>query len=116
MGDANGYAAAVYLYAADITLEQTAGPTATNVSGELATAPTVRGTSDVAFDASDPGSGVYEAVFSVDGQVVQSTVVDENGGRCRERRRHERRAAGVPVRAAVQAERERGRAVRHDAA
>ncbi len=81
-GDANGYAAAVYLYAADITLEQTAGPSATNVSGELATAPTVRGTSDVAFDASDPGSGVYEAVFSIDSQVVQSTVVDENGGRC----------------------------------
>jgi hypothetical protein len=81
-GDANGYAAAVYLYAADIILEQTAGPTAGNVSGELATAPTVRGTSDVAFDASDPGSGVYEAVFDVDGQVVQSTVVDDNGGRC----------------------------------
>lgn len=81
-GDASGYASAVYLYAADITLEQSAGPTATNVSGELATAPTVRGSSDVAFDASDPGAGVYEAVFSVDGQVVQSTVVDENGGRC----------------------------------
>jgi hypothetical protein len=81
-GDANEYAAAVYLYAADITLEQPAGPSASAVSGELATAPTVRGTSDVAFDASDPGSGVYEAVFSVDGQVVQSTVVDANGGRC----------------------------------
>jgi hypothetical protein len=26
---------------------------------------------------------VYEAVFSVDGQVLQSTVLDENGGRCR---------------------------------
>jgi hypothetical protein len=81
-GDANGYASVVYLYAADITLEQTVGPTASNVSGELATAPTVRGTSDVAFDASDPGSGVYEAVFTVDGQVVQSTVVDDDGGRC----------------------------------
>lgn len=84
VGDANGYAAAVYLYAADILLEQTAGPTAKNVSGELATAPSVRGTSDVAFDASDPASGVYEAVFAVDGQVVQRTVVDENNGRCRD--------------------------------
>jgi hypothetical protein len=81
-GDANGYAAAVYLYAADIILDQTVGPTASNVSGELATAPAVRGSSDVAFDASDPGSGVYEAVFSIDGQVVQNTVVDANGGRC----------------------------------
>lgn len=83
-GDANGYAAAVYLYAADIVLEQSVGPTATNVTGELTTAPSVRGTSDVAFDASDPVSGVYEAVFAIDGQVVQRTVVDENGGRCRD--------------------------------
>lgn len=81
-GDANKYATAVYLYAADITLEQSAGPNASNVSGELATASAVRGTSDVAFNASDPGSGVYEAVFSVDGQVVQSAVLDGNGGRC----------------------------------
>jgi hypothetical protein len=81
--DANGYAAVVYLYAADLTLEQSAGPTASNVSGELASAQALSGTSRVAFSASDPGSGVYEAVFSVDGQVVQSTVVDEDGGRCR---------------------------------
>ena len=84
VGDANGYAAAVYLYAADILLEQSAGPAADNVSGELATAPTVAGTSDVIFTASDPGSGVWEATFSVDGKVVQSTVPDENGGRCRD--------------------------------
>lgn len=82
-GDPNGYAAVVYVYAADLILEQDAGPTASNVSGELASAATVSGTSDVAFSASDPGSGVYEAVFSVDGQVVQRTVVDEDGGRCR---------------------------------
>lgn len=82
-GDPNGYAAAVYLYAADLLIEQNAGPSAGGVSGELASAPAVAGTSDVAFTASDPGSGVYEAVFSVDGQPVQSTVIDENGGRCR---------------------------------
>ncbi len=81
--DPNGYAAVVYLYAADLTLEQSAPPTATNVSGELASAPSISGTTDVTFSASDPGSGVYEAVFSVDGHVVQSTVVNENGGRCR---------------------------------
>jgi hypothetical protein len=83
-GDSNGYAAAVYLYAADLTLEQDEGPHATAVTGELASAPTVRGASDVAFDATDPGAGVYEAVFSVDGSVVQRTVVDDNGGRCRD--------------------------------
>jgi hypothetical protein len=82
-GDPNGYAAAVYLFAADLTLEQNVGPTATNVSGELASASTVSGTSDVTFTGSDPGSGVYEAVFTVDGRVVQSTVLNDNGGRCR---------------------------------
>jgi hypothetical protein len=74
----------VYLFAADVTLEQTAGPTASGVGGELASAPTVAGTRDVAFSASDPGAGVYEAQFVVDGQVVQRTVLDENGGRCRD--------------------------------
>jgi len=81
--DPNGYAAVVYLYAADITLEQASGPTASGVSGELASAATVSGTSDVVFNATDPGSGVYEALVSVDGTLVQSTVLDENGGRCR---------------------------------
>lgn len=83
MGDANHYAAAVYLYAADLTLEQGAGPSASGVGGELASSPTVGGTSDVTFSASDPGAGVYEAVSSVDGQVVQRSVVNEDGGRCR---------------------------------
>jgi hypothetical protein len=83
VGDSHGSAAAVYLYAADILLEQSAGPTADNVSGELATASVVQGTSDVTFSASDPGSGVWEATFSIDGKVVQSTVPNENGGRCR---------------------------------
>ena len=82
VGDANGYAAVVYLYAADIVLEQLAGPTAANVSGELASAPSVHGASDLAFSASDPGSGVYEALFSVDGKIVQRTVLDANDGRC----------------------------------
>ena len=36
------------------------------------------------FSASDPGAGVWEATFSIDGKVVQSTVPNENGGRCRD--------------------------------
>lgn len=83
-GDANGYAAALYVYAADITLEQTEGPHASGVGGELASAPTLRGSSDVSFDATDPGAGVWQAVFSVDGRVVQRTAVNDNGGRCRD--------------------------------
>jgi hypothetical protein len=81
--DANNYAAAIYLYAADLTLEQTAGPSVTSVGGELASASSVTGTSDVTFTANDPGAGVYEAIFSVDGRTVQTSVLDEAGGSCR---------------------------------
>ena len=81
--DANGYAAAIYLYAADLVLEQKEGPSAGGVVGDLANAAIVGGQSPISFTASDPLSGIYEVVFSVDGQVVQSTVPDEDGGRCR---------------------------------
>jgi hypothetical protein len=81
-GDPNGFAAALYLFAADLTLEDDETPHATNVSGELASAPAVQGQSDISFDATDGGSGVYEALFSVDGSTVQRTVVNSNGGRC----------------------------------
>jgi hypothetical protein len=82
-GDANGYAAVIYLYAADVILEQSTGPSVSNVGGELVSAPAVSGTSHVTFNASDPGAGVWEVTFSVDGKLVQSTVPNENGGRCR---------------------------------
>lgn len=83
-GDPNNYAAALYLYAADLTLEQAAGPTVSTVGGDLATAPTVSGTSDLTFNATDPGAGVYEASFTVDGRTVRTSTIDENGGRCRD--------------------------------
>jgi hypothetical protein len=83
-GDPNGFAAASYIFAADLTLEDNEAPHAGNASGDLASAPTAQGQSDLAFDATDSGSGVYEALFSVDGQVVQHTVLDSNGGRCRD--------------------------------
>lgn len=82
-GDPNNYAAALYLYAADLTLEQTSGPTVSSVGGELASAATVSGTSDLTFSASDPGSGVYEVVFTVDGTALQTVVPDEASGSCR---------------------------------
>jgi hypothetical protein len=82
-GDSNGYAAVVYLYAADLTLEQTSQPTVTSIEGELATSPTLSGTADLSLHAEDTGSGVYEAVFSVDGTRTGSVLLDENGGHCR---------------------------------
>jgi hypothetical protein len=83
-GDANGYAAVVNVYATDLTLEQNEGPIAKEASGPLATEATVQGTSDLTFNATDPGAGVWQVTFAVDGKVVQSTVPDENRGRCRD--------------------------------
>jgi hypothetical protein len=82
--DPNGYAAVVYLYAADLTLEQSAQPVVENVGGELKTAPTLSGTKDISFEAADPGSGVYQAVFMLDGREAGRTLLSENGGRCRD--------------------------------
>lgn len=72
----------VELFAADIVLSQPKGPTVSAVSGGLADDPTVRGTSDVAFHATDQGSGVYEAIVEVDGQAIEHEVINENSGRC----------------------------------
>jgi hypothetical protein len=82
-GDLDGYAAVVYLYAADLVLSQASQPTITNVEGELATASTLSGTADLAFHATDSGSGVYQAVFSVDGAEVGRTLLDSSS-HCRD--------------------------------
>lgn len=81
-GATDNYAAAIYLFAANFTLEQTAPPSVSSVGGELSTAPAIEGTSHIVFSASDPGAGIYEVQFSIDGKVVQHEVVDEDGGRC----------------------------------
>jgi hypothetical protein len=83
VGDEHGYAAVAYLYAADLVLEQAEGPSASNLGGQLATEPSVSGMSDLVIGATDPGSGIYQALFNVDGNVVQSTLMNENGGHCR---------------------------------
>jgi hypothetical protein len=80
--DPSGYAAVVYLYAADLVLSQSSQPKVTNVEGELASAPILSGTADLALHAEDSGSGVYQAVFTVDGAEVGRTVLSENGGHC----------------------------------
>ncbi len=82
--DPGGYAATIELFAADLVLSQSEGPKVSAVGGSLAEAPTVSGTSDLAFQASDAGSGVYEVVFKVDGNVVSTVIPEEAGGRCRD--------------------------------
>ncbi len=77
------YASIIELFAADIVLSQSTPPTVSGVTGGLAEDPSVQGTTDVAFHATDSGSGVYEALIAVDGKLVSHTVLNENGGRCR---------------------------------
>jgi hypothetical protein len=55
-----------------------------DVGGELASASQVSGTPNLTWSASDPGAGVYEALVTVDGQLVQSQVPNDNGGHCRD--------------------------------
>jgi hypothetical protein len=81
-GDENGYASVVELFAADLILTQGSVPTVKEVAGPLAEAATVSGKSDVAFTAGDAGSGVYEAVFQVDGETIHRAVLNSNGGKC----------------------------------
>jgi len=77
------YAAKVELFAADIVLSQPAPPSVSAVGGGLAENPSVAGTSDIAFHASDSPSGLYEAIFTVDGTVAGRVILNEEGDRCR---------------------------------
>ena len=110
----SGYAAVAYLYAADLVLEQNEGPSASNVSGPLATEQPVHGTSDLIFSATDPGAGVYQALFSVDGTVVQS-IADRRKRRALSKRRADnRRTVCLSLRAALSEISHGGRGIRHD--
>ncbi len=111
--DANGYAAAIYLYAADLVLEQQAGPSVGGVGGELASAATVGGASPISFTASDPLSG------DLRGRVLGGR---PGGAEHRSRRRRrplpepgadQRRPAGLPRPAALPPGRERPGRPRH---
>lgn len=82
-GDPNGYSAVIYLYAADMVLEDSAPPTIVGtVTGELASASVLSGKPSLLFTAEDSGSGVYRATVFADGNVVGQTQLDGNGGRC----------------------------------
>lgn len=80
----SGYAAAGYLYAADITLEDDTPPTVSGLSGPLYSQEDVSGQASLRFHASDSGSGVYQEIVRVDGAIASEQVIDEEEGRCRQ--------------------------------
>jgi hypothetical protein len=79
----SGYSVQVSLYAADITLVDNTPPTVSSVGGNLASGGTLSGVGDISFSAADTGSGLYEAVFLIDGHVVSSQLLNSASGPCR---------------------------------
>jgi hypothetical protein len=78
-----GDAVSISLYAADITLADDTPPTFSSVGGSLAAGGTMSGVGDISFSASDTGSGLYEAVFSIDGHAVSHQLLNGGSGPCR---------------------------------
>jgi hypothetical protein len=70
------------LRSADIDLQQTDGPTATATGGSLTSASTLRGIADIEITATDPASGVFQAILQSNGHTVTKQIIDVNGGKC----------------------------------
>jgi hypothetical protein len=78
-----GSAVSISLYAANITLADDTPPTVSSVGGSLVAAETLSGVQDISFSATDTGSGLYEAVFSIDGHPVSKQLLESGSGSCR---------------------------------
>lgn len=70
------------VFAADITLRAESAPSASAVGGSLVSAQALNGPQNIFVTASDPGPGVYQAIFQIDSQTVARPVLNSNGGRC----------------------------------
>jgi hypothetical protein len=81
-GNCQPYRAKVLIPRATIGLTDNSGPNGTVSAGTLSGASPVRGVGDLAFHATDVGTGVYRSILGVDGQEVDRRVVDDAGGTC----------------------------------
>jgi hypothetical protein len=57
-------------------------PQASNIAGPLLTEDPLRSTESITFSATDEGPGLAYVKLLVDGVVVQSQIIDTNGGHC----------------------------------
>jgi hypothetical protein len=73
------------LFGAELTLTDDSAPVLPVAPSGPLVAPGVplSGREPVTISATDSGSGVYEAMLEVDGSIVSSSIVDEDGGSCR---------------------------------
>jgi hypothetical protein len=80
--EGNGHEAAeVNISSAQIVLSTSVSPAASGFSGTLLGG-TVTGTGTLAFKATDPGPGIYQARAKVDGQQVWAATPNLNEGKC----------------------------------
>lgn len=86
------FPAAIYmLHRADITLVDRHAPKlAEPPSGPLLDGGALVGEQQVWISARDRGSGVYQVLFEVDGEVAGAATIDDNDGRCRRPFNHTR--------------------------
>jgi hypothetical protein len=72
----------MYIYAADITLEDSLEPAITSLGGTLLSQGEVRGVQLVVLNATDRGGGLHRTVVEIDGRAAAEKVFDPNGGHC----------------------------------
>ena len=65
-----------------MTLNDFSAPQATEASGDLLSAPTLRGPANVSFAAKDVGGGLYRVVVTADGKDAAAAAVPDASGRC----------------------------------
>jgi hypothetical protein len=65
-----------------MTLNDFSAPQATDVSGDLVSAPSLRGPLTVTFAGKDSGAGLYRVVVQEDGKDVGAAAVPDSSGRC----------------------------------
>ncbi|MBA2637805.1 MAG: hypothetical protein H0U79_06250 [Solirubrobacterales bacterium] len=65
-----------------MTLYDGADPSVSSVGGSLITTDPKHGTESLVLTASDAGSGLYQAIVEVDGDVAERIDLDDNAGRC----------------------------------
>ncbi|MGB0872107.1 MAG: hypothetical protein ACPGYP_03110 [Solirubrobacterales bacterium] len=71
-----------YVHAAEFTLVDDDAPQVAGVRGDIAHSTGLTGIAEIAFHASDAGSGVHRAVIEVDGVEVVSGTPNPYSGRC----------------------------------
>lgn len=112
-GDASGFAVVVYVYEANIVLKQDSQPSASGVGGELASAATVSGTSDLTFSAADAGGDLPGGLQR--GRPCGAEPPPQRKRRSLSQRGADHgRAGGIPLPSALPAVAERRHSLQHD--